>query len=54
MTYYNTDLAYVHDTVYGNFARNAAGMIVDVLKEYSLEKELIAALGCGSGTLSKK
>lgn len=53
--FYDTDLAYVHDTGYSNFARHAAKMIKKVFDEqFSKKKELIIDLGCGSGIVAKE
>lgn len=52
--FYNTDLAYVHDTGYGDFARHAAKMITETLNREFNKKGLIIDLGCGSGIVAKE
>jgi SAM-dependent methyltransferase len=52
---YNVDLAYVHDTGFGDFARNAAPGLLKILEEsrgrapHMHSSKLIVDLGCGSG-----
>ncbi len=53
-TLYDTDLAYVHERGFSNFAKNAAKMIVKTLEEELSEKGLIVDLGCGSGVVAKE
>lgn len=48
--YYRKHLAYIHDTYYGDIARNAAQEILDNLRTRSLKK--VIDLGCGSGILA--
>lgn len=52
--FYDTDLAYVHDTGYGDFARKAAKSIKKILNQEFHEKGLIIDLGCGSGIVAKE
>lgn len=52
--FYDTDLAYVHDTSYGNFARKAAKMLKKLFNQEFYEKGLIIDLGCGSGIVAKE
>lgn len=52
-SYYDTDLSYVHDTGFSEFAQNAAQMIVDTLNKKTNEKGLVIDLGCGSGVVAK-
>lgn len=52
-TYYNTDLAFVHDRGHGQFDQNAAQAICKLIKG-SLKNTLIVDLGCGSGILEKE
>lgn len=52
--FYDTDLAYVHDTEYGNFARQAAKSIKKILNQEFHEKGLIIDLGCGNGIVAKE
>jgi SAM-dependent methyltransferase len=52
--FYDTDLAYVHDVGYGNFARQAAKMIKNLFSQEFPEKGLVIDLGCGSGIVAKE
>ncbi len=52
--FYDTDLAYVHDTGYSNFAHNAAKMIKKAFSKEFYKKGLIIDLGCGSGIIAKE
>jgi SAM-dependent methyltransferase len=49
---YADDLAYIHDVGYGDFARNAAPWIVEMLRRSRIDSGLIVELGCGSGITS--
>ena len=49
MTPYDTDLAYVHDTGYGDFARTAAPGLLKILARGGDTSRLVVDLGCGSG-----
>ena len=51
---YTSDLAYVHDRAFGNFAKEAATYILQVLKENNIYKGLVVDLGCGSGIVAQK
>src|SRR5262249_38073721 len=50
---YGDDLAYIHDTGFGDLARNAAPFLVDVLRRRGVQKGLVIDLGCGSGLLAR-
>ena len=52
--FYDTDLAYVHDTGYSNFAINAAKMLKELFNKEFHKKGLIVDLGCGSGVVAKE
>lgn len=52
-TFYNDDVAHVHDTGFGEFARNAAKMIIQTLHEHKIDSGLIVDLGSGSGIAAK-
>jgi 2-polyprenyl-3-methyl-5-hydroxy-6-metoxy-1,4-benzoquinol methylase len=52
--FYDTDLAYVHDTGFSNFAHHAAKMLKKVFNEQFNEKGLIIDIGCGSGIVAKE
>jgi SAM-dependent methyltransferase len=56
---YRTDLAYIHDVGFGNFAREAAPGLLDRLsrtraKMPSAGKGLVVDLGCGSGLWARE
>jgi SAM-dependent methyltransferase len=46
---YGRDLAYVHDTGFGGFARSAAPALLRRLSDAGLHGGLVVDLGCGSG-----
>jgi SAM-dependent methyltransferase len=46
---YRNDLAYIHDSGFGEFAANAARVLVDALHWEGVEDGLVIELGCGSG-----
>src|SRR5690348_4398418 len=46
---YDTDLAYVHDTGFGDFARNSAPGVLKIISECGDASRLVVDLGCGSG-----
>ncbi len=52
--FYDTDLAYVHDTGYGDFARSAAIMLKKLFNQEFHTRGLIIDLGCGSGIVAKE
>jgi SAM-dependent methyltransferase len=47
--YYRDDLAFIHDTGYGEFARRAAPGLLDLFARCGIHDGLIVDLGCGSG-----
>jgi SAM-dependent methyltransferase len=47
--YYRDDLAYIHDTGFGEFARKAAPGLLDIFSRCGIRDGLIIDLGCGSG-----
>ncbi len=51
---YNQDLAYVHDAGFGDYARQAAPVLLQVLRRAGIRDGLIVDLGCGSGILAEK
>jgi SAM-dependent methyltransferase len=53
LTFYDTDLAYVHDAGFGRFAESAAPLVVDALRRAGIEDGVIVDLGCGSGRASR-
>jgi SAM-dependent methyltransferase len=46
---YREDLAYIHDTGFGNFAEHASPRLLDLLREHGFTDGLVIDLGCGSG-----
>jgi SAM-dependent methyltransferase len=46
---YRDDLAYIHDTGHGDFARQAAPALLKRLEQHGLHHGLVIDLGCGSG-----
>jgi SAM-dependent methyltransferase len=50
---YGNDLAYIHDTGHGDFARNAAPAILKMLRGAGIDDGLIVDLGCGSGIFAR-
>jgi SAM-dependent methyltransferase len=51
-TGYQEDLAYIHDVGFGNFARQAAPAVLDLLRTCGFTNGLVVDLGCGSGLLA--
>lgn len=51
---YETDLAYIHDTGYGNFARRSAPGLLQHFREAGIHDGCIVDLGCGSGILARE
>src|SRR5215469_14060460 len=49
MAGYTEDLAYIHDTGYGDFARTAAPALLESLRARGITSGLVVDLGCGSG-----
>jgi SAM-dependent methyltransferase len=46
---YGVDLAYTHDVGFGDFARNAAQWLLEILAQCPDRSRLVVDLGCGSG-----
>ena len=46
---YQEDLAYIHDVGFGNFSRESAPGLLEILRQKGIEKGLVVDLGCGSG-----
>jgi SAM-dependent methyltransferase len=46
---YQEDLAYIHDVGFGNFSRESAPGLLEILHQKGIEKGLVVDLGCGSG-----
>ena len=47
--FYGEDLAYIHDTGYGDLARSAAAEVLRLLREEGITEGLVVDLGSGSG-----
>jgi SAM-dependent methyltransferase len=50
---YRDDLAYIHDAGFGNFAREAALVLLGALRRQGTLRGTVIDLGCGSGILSR-
>lgn len=46
---YETDLAYIHDQGYGDFARGSAPGLLNLFRQNGIDDGKIVDLGCGSG-----
>jgi len=46
---YQTDLAYIHDAGFGDYARNSAPGLLAILRRAGVRSGLVVDLGCGSG-----
>jgi SAM-dependent methyltransferase len=51
---YASDLAYIHDTGFGEFARNSAPGLLDLLRRNGICDGAVVDLGCGSGIWAKE
>ena len=51
---YRDDLAYIHDTGFGDFAVSAAPWLLAKLRAHDLYDGLVIDLGCGSGILARE
>jgi SAM-dependent methyltransferase len=51
---YSEDLAYIHDSGYGDFARGAAPGLLRALRTRGITSGLVVDLGCGSGIWAQK
>ncbi len=49
MKAYQTDLAYIHDAGFGDFARKATPGLLAILRRAGIRSGLVVDLGCGSG-----
>ncbi len=54
MDAYNTDLAYIHDAGFGDFAKSAAPWLLEMLRANGIDKGLVVDLGCGSGIWARE
>jgi len=46
---YQADLAYIHDAGFGDYARNSAPGLLEILRRAGIRRGLVVDLGCGSG-----
>ncbi len=51
---YSSDLAYIHDTGFGDFARSAAPRLLAILRGARIRRGFVMDLGCGSGILASE
>ncbi len=49
---YSRDLAFVHDTAFGDFSRRVAPEIVKMLRRAGIRRGRVVEVGCGSGVLA--
>ena len=54
MDAYKNDLAYIHDTGFGDFARTSAPWLLETLRANGIDKGLVVDLGCGSGIWARE
>jgi SAM-dependent methyltransferase len=50
---YQRDLAYIHDTGFGAFARGSAPGLLNLFQQAGITEGLVVDLGCGSGIWAK-
>jgi SAM-dependent methyltransferase len=50
---YGDDLAFIHDAGYGDLARAAAGVTIDLLRRAGHRHGRVVELGCGSGIFAR-
>lgn len=51
---YRDDLAYIHDVGFGDFARNSAPGLLEILRQTGITSGLVIDLGCGSGLWARE
>ena len=51
---YSTDLAYIHDVGFGDFARKAAPELIRILRTHGIRSGRIVEVGSGSGILARR
>lgn len=51
---YKADLAYIHDAGFGDFAKNSAPALLEMLRDNGVNKGLVVDLGCGSGLWARE
>lgn len=50
---YSSDLAYVHDCGFGDYARRAAPELERLLRDHGIRRGLVVEFGCGGGTVAR-
>lgn len=51
---YQDDLAYIHDVGFGDYARNSAPGLLEILRQDGIATGLVIDLGCGSGIWARE
>jgi len=51
---YSSDLAYIHDAGFGDFAERAAPQVIPILRRHGIRAGRVVEVGCGSGTLARR
>ena len=54
MKSYKSDLAYIHDAGFGDYARNSAPGLLKILDQAGITTGLVIDLGCGSGLWARE
>jgi SAM-dependent methyltransferase len=54
MDAYKDDLAYIHDVGFGDYARNSAPGLLEILRQAGITTGLVVDLGCGSGLWARE
>lgn len=54
MEAYKHDLAFIHDVGFGDFAKNSAPGLLEILRENGLKTGVVVDLGCGSGLWARE
>jgi SAM-dependent methyltransferase len=49
---YSTDLAYIHDAGFSQFAHRAAPEVIRILRQHGIRRGLIMDIGCGAAPLA--
>jgi SAM-dependent methyltransferase len=52
-TAYATDLAFIHDAGFGDFAREASAFLIEILRQRGISRGLVVDFGSGSGILAE-
>ncbi|MEK6409583.1 MAG: class I SAM-dependent methyltransferase [Acidobacteriota bacterium] len=54
MEAYKDDLAFIHDVGFGDFAKNSAPGLLEILRKNGIKRGLVVDLGCGSGLWARE